>query len=185
MNSNTFAEAGIRTGEKLRVFALHIDNSAAGHVNWLKSQFDRLGENELDFSFRSCMLSSVISHNPDAEAIAREAAESDVLVIATTSLHHREPALVEWLGSLPLTDEDRQSPGLLVGLFGDENNQAAQLDWMVRELVEFTRRTRNNFVWRWMEPEAMSDNNWLAACLEESCARSPSVINYQLANSIW
>jgi hypothetical protein len=126
-----------------------------------------------------------VSGDPITETIARDAAESDVLVIATTALDRREPSLSTWLNSLALADGDRQCPGLLIGLFGDEKDRAAELNWMVGELVAFTRRTRMDFAWRWMDSEALGDSSWLTAVLEESCARRPSVINYRLANSMW
>jgi len=185
MHSTTFNETGIGTAERLRVFVLYVDNPAAAHSNWLRDQLGCMAENGLDFSFEAWNLSSVAGHCPITETIAREAAESDVLVIATTALDQREPELIQWLNLLAPNNGDREGPGLLIGLFGDEKDQAAELDWMVGELVAFSRRRQMGFVWQWMEREALCDNSWLAASLEESCARRPSVINYQLANSTW
>ena len=185
MQSSTLVETGTRTGEKLRVFVVCVDDPAAAHAHWLRSQLDRLAENGLDFSLETWKLRSVDGHGLITDTFARKAAESDVLVIATTGLDQREPALIDWLNSLAPGNGGGQCPSLLVGLFGDEKDHAAELDWMVSELVAFTRRRRMGFVWQWMEREAMCDSSWLAASLEESCPRNPSVINYRLANSIW
>jgi hypothetical protein len=185
MNSETLVETGLRAGQKPRVFVLYVDYPAAAHVNWLRNQLARLAQDGLDFSFEAWKLNSVAGRGPITEMIAREASESDILVVAATALDRREPAVVEWLNSLSPWNENRQRPGLLIGLFGDEEDQAAELDWMVGELLAFTRRTGRDYVWQWMEREVLCDSSWLAVSLQEFSTRRQSAADHLLANPGW
>src|SRR3974377_630775 len=127
MHSSIFAEAGNGAGEKIRAFVICVDNRAAAHVTWLKNQLAGLAVNGLDFSCETWRLDTVLGRSPIAETIAWKAASSDILVVATTALDRRDPALFEWLNSLAPAHGDRKSYGLLLGLLGDQKNRAAEL----------------------------------------------------------
>jgi hypothetical protein len=170
MHSSSFVEASIRAEQKLRVFILCIDHPSVAHANWLRDKLSGLAENGFDFSFESRRLDSVAGGSHGTQA----AAQADVLVIAATALHQRQPALFQWLNSLALCDRNRLKPSLLIGLFGDDKNNASELDWMVRGVVAFTRRTQRGFLWQWMEREGICDSSWLAVSMEELCARRQS-----------
>lgn len=171
MPSSTYTEAGIRTGRKLHVFVLCVDDSATAHVNWLHNQLTGLAEDGFDFLLETGKLNAIANNGPFLAMTTQAVAESDVLVIAMGSLQRREPALIQWLNSLAAWQVDRQTPSLLIGLFGGKGNGAGELAWLVNELITYTHRTATDFAWQWMGEESICDCGWLTVSMDELLTR--------------
>jgi hypothetical protein len=150
---------------KLHLFALYADFSAANRAKWVTSQIaKRLGRTR-DTLVEMWKLDTAMA-GPIREMVAQEAARSDVLVIAVSYLDQREPAIIQWLDSLEPWKPNRRVPGLLIGLLGDEEPKARELDWLVSQLVPVARRLEMDFIWHRTGLESMSDSSWLAGAVE-------------------
>ena len=107
------------------------------------------------------------------EMLASDGANADVLVVVIGSLEQRTPEMIEWLDSLMPLSPDRT--GLLIGLLGDEENKAQELDWTAKELIRCAQKTNRKFIWHWMGRDAMEDSDWLRDGVELLLARKPLV----------
>ena len=104
--------------------------------------------------------------------ITRDVADADVLIIAMSSLDWRELELVQWLDSLTAGKADRPGPRLFIGLLGDGRGQAVELDWTVKQFLRCARQMDRNFIWRWMDRDAMADvDYWLTDSVEALLTR--------------
>ena len=84
---------------------------------------------------------------------------------------------LHWLESLAPVADGSQPPGLLIGLFGDENQQSRELDWTVKRYLDCARRTHRDFIWHWMEEPLPGDPEWLASHIETHLARKLSALD--------
>jgi hypothetical protein len=84
------------------------------------------------------------------------------------------PELVQWLDSLPACKVKRPASGLLVGLFGDDEEPAGELDWTVEQFLGCAERNNRDFIWCWMRQEAMADGSWLTESVETMLSRKQS-----------
>jgi hypothetical protein len=106
--------------------------------------------------------------------IAQDAADADVLVIAMSSLDWRELELVEWLNCLAAGRANRPGSGLFIGLLGDGKGQAVELDWTVKQFLRCARQMDRDFIWHWMDREAMAEvDYWLTDSVEALLIRKP------------
>lgn len=96
--------------------------------------------------------------------LARDAAAADVLMVVVGSLAQRGPELMDWLASLPPRIPLQQ--GLLIGLLGDEDDKAQELDWTAKQLIERARESNRKFVWHWMGHHDGFASDWLAESVE-------------------
>jgi hypothetical protein len=145
---------------------LYADFPSVVRLKWLTGQVVKLAGQSWEPHVEMWKLDSVTPNGPIKEMIAQEAGEADVLIIAMSSLDQREPALTQWLDSVVAWKTNCRVPGLLIGLLGDEEHQAGELDWMVSQLGDFARRTQMGFIWRWMDRDAMDDASWLVGSVE-------------------
>ena len=176
MNAETLIEPKILFPErKLRVFSLYVDFAAAVRARWATSQISRLAGEQWKFSSGLWNLDSLVASQPIRKIITQEAADADVLVIAMSSLDRRESELVEWLESLAEAKTIRPVTGLFVGLFGDDDHGAGELDWTVKHFLGCAQRTDRDFIWHWMEQGVMADGEWLADSMETLLARKQPV----------
>ena len=166
MPANTSIQPGTTTIGRLRLFTVYADVPAAVRLKWLIGQIIRRTGKNWELSAEMWKLGSVASDGPLKEMVAQAAAEADLLVIAVSSLDQREPALIQWLESVAAWKANRRHPGLLIGLLGDDEHQAGELDWMVSQLGGFSRRTQMDFIWQWMGYDATRDTGWLFASVE-------------------
>ena len=90
-----------------------------------------------------------------------------MLVVALSSLNRRELGLVQWLNSLIADESKNPVSRLFIGLLGDEEHSAGELEWTVEQFLRCAQRMNRDFIWRWMEPEAMADGNWLTDSVAE------------------
>jgi hypothetical protein len=107
----------------------------------------------------------------------QDAAAADVLIIALSSLDQRESKLVEWLEALMDRKADRPGSGLMIGLLGDEDHEAGELGWTVKQLIRCAQRMGRDFIWHWMGREAINDTTWLNESVEKYLSRKESWFN--------
>ena len=91
--------------------------------------------------------------------MARDAAESEVLVVASKTVDQSQAPVMRWLYSLLGWRTDRRLPYLLIGLFERKQIPATESDWLVDQLTAFTERNGFEFVWR-SESGDLEDGNW-------------------------
>jgi hypothetical protein len=161
MNTETLVEPEMVTDRRLRLFSLYVDFAAAGRVRWATRQISRLAGEHWKFSAEMWNLDSLTASESVRKMIAQDAVRADVLVIAMSSLDRREAGLFQWLDSLAAGKASPSGSGLFIGLLGDDNNQAGELDWTVKQFLRCAQRADRDFIWRWMEREAMDSAEWL------------------------
>jgi hypothetical protein len=171
MHSEIFFEKEVRADRKLRLFSLYLDFAAAGRARWATSRIAAQAGEPWKCSTEMWNLDSLAAASPLRKMIAQEAADADVLVIAISSLDRRTPELIEWLDSLAACKASRPVSGLFIGLLGDEDQIAGELDWMVKQFLRSAQQSDRDFIWRWMENDAMTDGDWLTESVEALLAR--------------
>lgn len=171
MQTESFIEPGASPETRLRLFSLYVDFAAALRARWATSRIAQLAGDMWKSSTEMWNLDSLNAGEAIRKMITRDAAEADVLVVSVSSLDRRESELVDWLNSLAAVRTGRPVPGLFVGLLGDDNSQTGELDWTVKQLLGCAQRTDRDFIWRWMEAEAMTGDDWLADSVETLLVR--------------
>lgn len=106
--------------------------------------------------------------------LATDAAAADVLIVVVGSLTQRRPELMDWLASLPLLAPHRF--GLLIGLLGDEDDKAQELDWTAKQLIERARQSQRKFIWHWTGHHEADPTDWLAESIEALLAGKQRVL---------
>jgi hypothetical protein len=109
-------------------------------------------------------LDSLTANRAMGKMLTRDAAMADVLMVVVGSLAQRRPELMDWLASLPPRVPIQQ--GLLIGLLGDEDDKAQELDWTAKQLIERAREGNRKFVWHWMGHHDGDASDWLAESVE-------------------
>ena len=79
--------------------------------------------------------------------------------------------MIQWLDSLAACRANRPVSGLFIGLLGDEEQAAGELDWTVKQFLRCAQRMDRDFIWRWMENDAMADGDWLTDSVEALLTR--------------
>ncbi len=172
MHSETLIEREMVIFGKLRLFSLYLDSAAAMRARWATGQIARLAGERWKSSTEMWNLNSLFASDPIRTMITQDAAEADVIVVAMSSLDRRIPELIQWLDSLTACKATRPVFGLLVGLFGEEDQPAGELDWTVEQFLGCAQRNGRDFIWCWMTPEAMTDGGgWLADSVEVLLSR--------------
>ncbi len=161
MNTETLVEPELVADRRLHLFSLYVDFPAAVRARWATGQISRLAGKQWKTSAEMWNLDSLTTSEPIRKMITRDAADADVLVIAMSSLDWRELELVEWLNSLAAGKANRPEPGLFLGLLGDGRGEAVELDWTVRQFLRCARQMDRDFIWHWMNRDAMVDDDWL------------------------
>ncbi len=151
---------------RLRLFSLYLDSAAALRARWATSQISRLAGERWKSTTEMWNLNSLFASDPIRTMITQDAAEADAVVVAMSSVDRRAVELMEWLDSLPAWKANRPGTGLLVGLIGDDEQPAGELDWTLEQFLRCARRNDRDFIWCWMSREAMTDGNWLADSVE-------------------
>jgi hypothetical protein len=172
------ARAGILMGGKLRVFSLHLDFAAGQRARWATSLMLKLAGEHWVCSNELWKLDSVLAAQAIRQMISVEAAQADVLLVAVSSLNQREVELVRWLESLTPCPAHASAPGLLIGLFGDETNEARELDWTVKHCMSCARKSNRDFIWHWMEEPATGEPEWLVSHMESFLARKMAALDH-------
>jgi hypothetical protein len=172
MNTETLVEPDLVAGGRLHLFSLYVDFPAAVRARRVTSQISRLAGEQWRTSTEMWNLDSLTTSEPIRKMITQDAAAADVLVIAMSSLDWRELELVEWLNCLTAGKANRRGPGLFIGLLGDGKGQAVELDWTVKQFLRCARQMDRNFIWHWMDRDAMADvDYWLTDSVEALLTR--------------
>ncbi len=166
MNIETLIESETVMYGRLRLFSLYLDSDAAVRARWATSQISRLAGERWKSSTEMWNLNSLFASDPIRTMITQDAAEADVVVVAMSSLDRRAVELIEWLDSLTVWKANRPGSGLLVGLFGGDEQPAGELDWTVKQILRCAQQNDRDFIWNWMGQEAMTDGGWLADSVE-------------------
>ena len=159
MHSETLIEREVLADRRLRLFSLYVDFAAAVRARWATGQIARLAGGHWKSTTEMWNLDSVAASNPIRKMIAQDAADADVLVVAMSSLDRRTPELIQWLDSLTVCKANRPVSGLFIGLLGDEEQPAGELDWTVKQFLRCAQGMDRDFIWRWMEKDAMADSD--------------------------
>jgi hypothetical protein len=177
MRPDTLMEPASVLCDKLRLLSLYADYPAGTRAKWLTGQISRRAAPRWKLSAGMWKLDLAASVGRMNEMILQEAVESDLLVISVSSLDQREPLLDQWLHSLVALKANRPVAGLLIGLLGDDEHEAGELEWTVHQLAVFARRTEMDFIWQWMGRDAMYETSWLTVILEQLLTRKESRSN--------
>jgi hypothetical protein len=178
MNTETLIEPELVVEGRLRLFSLYVDFPAAVRARWATCQISRLAGEQWKTSAEMWNLDTLTTSEPIRKMIVQDAADADVLVIAMSSLDWRELELVEWLNCLAAGKANRPGTGLFIGLLGDGKGRAMELDWTVKQFLRCARQMDRNFIWHWMDRNAMADADyWLTDSVEALLARKQPVRN--------
>src|SRR5262245_45732369 len=131
MHANTLMEPVQTQRAKLRVFTLYGDFPAGIRAKRLIHRMISLAGKDWELSAEMWKLDSVAPIGPIRDMIAEEAGESDVLLIAVSSVEQPDPAVIRWLHTLVHWKANRTIPGLLVGFPGDEEHRVDETGWFV------------------------------------------------------
>ena len=159
---------------RLRLFALYADFAAAVRARRIVSRITQLAGEEWKAGSEMWKLECLRASPAIRTMMTREAADADVLIAAISSLDRREDELVAWLDAVAAVSGRRASPGLFIGLLGDEDGRAAELDWTVKQFLRCARQMDRDFIWHWMEPPILDDDEWLATSVETLMGRKMS-----------
>jgi hypothetical protein len=162
MHADTLIDPELVVEGRIRLFSLYVDYAAALRARWVTSQITRLVGEHWKTPGEMWDLDLLTGSDPIQKMMSENATEADVLVVAMSSLDRREPGLIQWLNSLTARKSESPVPRLFIGLLGDEKHPAGELEWTVEQFLNCAQRMNRDFIWRWMEPEAMADGNWLA-----------------------
>jgi endonuclease/exonuclease/phosphatase family metal-dependent hydrolase len=165
-------------GGKLRVFSLHLDFAAGVRARWATTLMLKLAGEDWVCSSEQWKLDSLLTAQAIRALITAEATRADVLLVSFSSLNRRELELIHWLESLPAGPASASAPGLLIGLFGDESNQAKELDWTVKHCMNCAQRINRDFIWHWMEEPAAGEPEWLVSHMENFLARKLAALDH-------
>jgi len=156
-------EPDLVADRRLHLFSLYVDFSAAVRARWATRQISWLAGQRWKISAEMWNLDFLMTSEPIRKMITRDVADADVLIIAMSSLGWRELELVEWLNSLAAGEVNRPGRGLFIGLLGDGRGEAEELGWTVKQLLRCARQMNRDFIWHWMDRNAMADiDYWLA-----------------------
>jgi hypothetical protein len=152
---------------KLHLFVLYSDFPAGIRAKHMIAQIGEWTSNHCRLSSEMWKLDSVFPAGPIRQMIAQGAAESDLLVIAVSSPEQPDVEVSRWLDSLVPWKTSRSFPGLVVGLFGDEEHEVQETSWLILELAGFANKTRMNFVWRAVNADSPRCTRWLETDFEK------------------
>ena len=132
MNAETMVEPKLVVDRRLRLFSLYVDFASAIRARWATGQITGLAGERWKTSTEMWNLDSLTTSEPIWKMITQDAAQADVLIVAMSSLERRTPELIPWLDSLTVCKANRPVSGLFIGLLGEEDQPAGELDWTVK-----------------------------------------------------
>ncbi|HTR41342.1 MAG TPA: hypothetical protein VMH87_06965 [Pseudomonadales bacterium] len=162
MRTNLFSE--LATGGKLHLFSIYTDLGDYKRIKWTVNAISKLAGHRWQCSAEMWKLDSLMANKPMRKMLASDGEKADVLIVVVGSLEQRRLDLIEWLDSLMPLDSNRF--GLLIGLLGDEDNKAQELDWTAKQLIRCAHRTNRKFIWHWMGNHDLDDTDWLTESVE-------------------
>ncbi|MGA9776869.1 MAG: hypothetical protein WBS33_01220 [Verrucomicrobiia bacterium] len=177
MHTETFMAEETEPIAKLRLFCLYVDFAASARAKWVSGTITRLAGPKWKTCCEMWNLDSFKASQPIRKILLQEAAKADVLVIALSSLDQREPRLVEWLNALAGEKGEPPVSRLFIGLLGDEEHEAGELGWTVKQFIGCAQRMDRDFIWHWMGQEALNDITWLADNVKKFLAHKQLLSN--------
>ncbi len=171
MHTNTITEPRVAAKPKLRWFTLYADFPAGIRARHLLNRATPLIGGEWEISAEMWKLDSVAPAGPIHQMIAQEAGESDVLLIAVSSVDQPDSDVTRWLESLVNWKANRIVPGLLAGFLGDADHEVDEENWMVNCLAAFAQRTQMEFAWSGGGRDSVIEATWLKPGLETLLTR--------------
>ncbi|MGD1089873.1 MAG: hypothetical protein ABR955_14295 [Verrucomicrobiota bacterium] len=171
MHPDNFIERRTAANGSLRLFSIYADYPASVLAKWATGTITKLAGKRWKSSTEMWTVNFLGASGSIGKMILEGAADADVLIIAMSSLEQRETGLMQWLDSLAAEKNNRLVPGLLVGLLGDEENKAQELKWTVKQFIHCAQQTNRDFIWHWMERNAMNDSDWLTEGVETMLSR--------------
>ena len=175
MNTEILIERETAVNGSLRLFSVYADFPASARAKWATSMITKLAGKRWKSSIEMWTVNFLGASGTIGKMILEGGADADVLIIAMSSLAQREPELMQWLDTLAAGKNNRPVPGLLIGLLGDENGRAGELDWTVKQFLRCAWQMDRDFIWHWMEPGVMNRNDWLAGSVEALLTRKQPV----------
>lgn len=172
MRTNLFSELG--TSGKLHLFSIYTDLGDYKRIKWTVNAFAKLAGPRWQCSSEMWKLDSLMANKPMRKMLAGDGEKADVLIVVVGSLEQRRLDLIEWLDSLMPLDPNRS--GLLIGLLGDEDNKAQELDWTAKQLIRCAHQTNRKFIWHWMGHHDLDDTDWLTDSVEMLVTSSRPVL---------
>ena len=162
MRTNLFSE--LTTGGKLHLFSIYTDLGDYKRIKWTVNAIAKLAGPRWQCSSEMWKLDSLMANKPMRKMLASDGEKADVLIVVVGSLEQRRLDLIEWLDSLMPLNPSRS--GLLIGLLGDEDNKAQELDWTAKQLIRCAHQTNRKFIWHWMGHHDLDDADWLTESVE-------------------
>jgi hypothetical protein len=159
-------------GGKLNLFSIYTDFGSFGRVRWVVNAIAKLAGHRWQYSSEMWKLDSFLGNSPLRSIIDKDGANADALIVVIGSLELRRPELMEWLESLPPVAPGRC--GLLIGVLGDEECKAQELDWTAKQLIHCAQKTNRTFIWHWMQHHDGEDSDWLADSVNALLAHKQS-----------
>ena len=179
MRTDFIDETGV--DGKLRVFSLYADFAASGRAKQIAGAITRRAGPQWQCSSEMWKPEALTASEPIRRMISDDAVNSDVLIVAISSLEQRPVELIGWLDSLAALKPRHSALQLLVGLLGDEEDRPRELNWTVKQLMRCAQVTNRDFIWRWMESETMSDLGWLNENVERLLGRKLSLLEQMIS----
>ena len=166
MDANTLAPRQTAVHGRLRIFSLYVDFPGSVRARWANCTLSQLAGENWVTSTEMWRLDSASTSIAIRNMIAGEAARADILLVTISNLNYRQHELVAWLESVAICPTDRQSPGLFIGLFGEDDHQSGELKWTVDQCRNCSLSMNRDFIWHCMETAAPTDDSWLKVNLD-------------------
>jgi hypothetical protein len=161
-------------GGKLHLFSIYTDFGAHRRIKWTVNAIEKLAGHRWRCSSEMWKLDSLNGSESMKRMLACDGANADILIAMVGSLDRQRPELIQWLDSLVPLEPHRS--GLLIGLLGDEEDQAEELDWTASQLIRCAQKTNRKFVWHWMGHHAADNPAWLAEGLQTLLAEKQHLV---------
>ena len=154
----------VATGGKLHSFSIYTDLGDYKRIKWTVNAIAKLAGHRWQCTSEMWKLDSLMANKPMGKMLASDGEKADVLMVVVGSLDQRRHDLIDWLDSLMPLDPGRT--GLLIGLLGDDDNQAQELDWTAKQLIRCAHQMNRKFIWHWMGHHDLDDTDWLTDSVE-------------------
>jgi len=177
MHSETFIEQDVAANGKLRLFSLYVDFAASAHARWAAGTITKLAGPRWKTSNEMWNLDSLSNSQQVRKIAIQEAVDADVLIVALSSLNQREPKLIEWLEAVVKGKTERPVSGLFIGLLGDDEHEAGELGWTVKQFMRCAQGMGRDFIWHWLGRGAVNDTACLNDSVEKYLSRKQSRFN--------
>lgn len=165
MSSSIAIDSPSVRGANLRLFTLYEDFDAGFRAKLLADRILARVGNSRQISQAMWRIGSAKPIGRIHQLMARDAAESDVLLVASSAVDQTQQTVIRWLYSLLGWRSNPMLPSLLIGLFGDRDRAASASDWLISQLTAFAARNHLEFLWH-SESEGVTDAYWVEQVFE-------------------